>query len=573
MKKSEKTDIRPYTRQFYRGNGWQFALAMVQTLMLTAGNLGISWILQQILDLVAGEDTGFTLGQLTMITGGVIALVVGAFACSYYSKPRFIARGIGQYKDYVFQRISRKSISAFSGENTSLYISALSNDAAAIENGYLSNVFAIVRSAVMCAAALAMMFLYTPLLTVTAIGLSMLPILASVAAGGRVAAAQKKVSDLNEGYMSTLRDSLSGFSVVKSFQAEARMCRIFAENVRQLSAANERRRKISILVELFSAVAGLMVQLGVFLVGAFLALTGRGVTVGTVLVFVNLLNFVLSPISELPQYLAEYRSARGLIQKLAAALEENVREEGGAAKNVLTDSIRLDNLSYSYEPEKPVLQDVDFTFQAGKSYAVVGASGSGKSTLLNLLMASSHGYSGSIRFDGAELKDIRSEDLYEMISVVQQNVFIFNASIRDNITMFSDFSRDEVDRAIALSGLSELIAQRGEDYLCGENGSGLSGGEKQRISIARSLLKKSQVLLVDEATAALDPQTAFQVSCAILDLEGLTRIVVTHALEEAVLRRYDCFLTLKNGGIVESGSFGELMEKKGYFYSLYTVSQ
>ena len=81
------------------------------------------------------------------------------------------------------------------------------------------------------------------------------------------------------------------------------------------------------------------------------------------------------------------------------------------------------------------------------------------------------------------------------------------------------------------------------------------------------------MLLVDEATAALDPQTAFQVSCAILDLEGLTRIVVTHALEEAVLRRYDCILTLKNGGIVESGSFGELMEKKGYFYSLYTVSQ
>lgn len=573
MKESKKTDIRPYTRQFYRKNGWQFALAMVQTLMLTAGNLGISWILQQILDLVAGEDTGFTLEQLTMITGLTVTVVVMAFVCAYHSKPRFIARGIGQYKDYVFGRISRKSISAFSGENTSLYISALSNDAAAIETGYLSNVFSIVRSVVMCAAALVMMFLYSPLLTVTSVGLSMLPILASVAAGGRVAAAQKRVSDLNESYMSTLRDSLSGFSVVKSFRAEAQMCRIFAENVRQLSFANERRRKISILVELFSAVASLMVQLGVFLVGAFLALTGRGVTVGTVLVFVNLLNLVLAPISEIPQYLAEYRSARGLIQKLAAALEENIREEGGIAKSVLTGGIRLDNLSYSYEPEKPVLQDIDFTFRAGKSYAVVGASGSGKSTLLNLLMASSHGYSGSIRFDGTELKDIRSEDLYEMISVVQQNVFIFNASIRDNITMFSDFSRDEVDRAIALSGLSELIAQRGEDYLCGENGSGLSGGEKQRVSIARSLLKKSQVLLVDEATAALDPQTAFQVSCAILDLEGLTRIVVTHALEEAVLKRYDCILTLKNGVIVESGSFGELIEQKGYFYSLYTVSQ
>ena len=139
--------------------------------------------------------------------------------------------------------------------------------------------------------------------------------------------------------------------------------------------------------------------------------------------------------------------------------------------------------------------------------------------------------------------------------------------------MFSDFPKEEVDRAIQLSGLSGLIAERGEDYLCGENGSGLSGGEKQRISIARSLLKKSQVLLVDEATAALDAQTAFQVSNAILNLDGLTRIVVTHSLDEKLLGQYDCVLTLKNGSIAEAGSFDELMEKKGYFYSLYTVSQ
>ena len=166
----------------------------------------------------------------------------------------------------------------------------------------------------------------------------------------------------------------------------------------------------------------------------------------------------------------------------------------------------INNVSFGYEPEKLVLQDVNFRFDAGKSYAVVGASGSGKSTLLNLLMASHSGYTGSIRYDDTPLQQISSESLYEMVSCVQQNVFIFNASIRDNITMFSQFPKEEVDRAIELSGLSALVAQRGEDYLCGENGSGLSGGEKQRISIARSLLKQAKVLLVDEATAALDAQ-------------------------------------------------------------------
>ncbi len=570
---TRKADIRPYTRQFYKGNGFYFFLATIQIILVTASNLLVSWLIQQIIDLIAGESNVFTLSQLALITASAIALIGIAFAFAYFSTPRFIARAIGQYKNYVFEQLSKKSISAFSGENTSLYISALSNDATAIENNYLANIFGIIDRSLMFLSALIMMFCYNPLLTVVSVGLSLLPIIVSILAGNRMANAEKRVSDLNENYMSALKDSLVGFSVVKSFRAELQMCRLFAEEVRKVSDAKEKRKKISIIIQMYSAIASVIVQLGVFLVGAYLALSGKGVTVGTVLVFVQLLNYVLDPIANIPTYLAEYKAAKALIQKLADVLSENVRKDGSEEKQSLAESIALNDVSFGYETEKPVLQHISYTFDAGKSYAVVGASGSGKSTLLNLLMASHDSYTGSICYDDTELRQISSESLYEMISVVQQNVFIFNASIRDNITMFSDFPREEVDRAIELSGLSRLIAERGEDYLCGENGSGLSGGEKQRISIARSLLKKSQVLFVDEATAALDAQTAFQVSNAILNLNGLTRIVVTHALDGNLLKRYDCVLTLKNGSITESGSFNELMEKKGYFYSLYTVSQ
>lgn len=233
----------------------------------------------------------------------------------------------------------------------------------------------------------------------------------------------------------------------------------------------------------------------------------------------------------------------------------------------------LKNVTFGYEENCDILHDINTTFDAGKKYAIVGASGSGKSTLLNLLMASHGNYTGEIRYDGYEVKEISSESLYDIVSMIQQNVFVFNASIRDNITMFHEFLKAEVDRAIELSGLSKLIAERGEDYLCGENGNGLSGGEKQRISIARSLLKKSQVLLVDEATAALDAETAFQVSNAILGLDDITSIVVTHSLDEGLLKQYDDIITLKNGSIVERGTFDELIAEKGYFYSLYTISQ
>ena len=560
-------------RQFYRRNGWRFVLAVAQTVLLTAANLMISWLIQQIIDLTTGADTGFTLSQILVLTVAALGLEILAFAFAYHAKPKLIARGIGQYQEYVFSQLCKKGISAFSGENTALYISALSNDSTAIETNYLANIFVILDSAVLCAGALALMFYYSPLLTVISVGLSLMPLLASLLTGNLVAKAEKQVSDRNEAYMTTLKDSLVGFSVIKSFRAESQMRRLFAEKVREVSDAKCLRRKMSILVQMLSVSAGSIVQFGVFLIGAYLSLSGAGLSAGTVLVFVQLLNFVIQPVGSIPQALAECKAARALMEKAADALAENVRQEGTAVKTQLCSGITLRDLSFAYEQEKLILSGLNVTFEAGKSYAVVGASGSGKSTLLNLLMASDPSYTGSICFDGTELRQLSGEALYGMVSVIQQNVFIFNASIRDNITMFSDFPREAVERAIEMSGLSALIEARGEDYLCGENGSGLSGGEKQRISIARSLLKQSQVLLADEATAALDARTAYQVSSAILDLSGLTRIVVTHALDEALLKRYDCILTLKNGSITEAGTFDRLMENKGYFYSLYTVAQ
>ena len=565
--------LKPYIRQFYKGNGWRFALALAATLAMTASTMMVSWLIQVIIDLTTGADVGFSFPQVVLLTVTGVLLEAFAFFLKYHSRPHFVAKGIGQYKEYVFRRLCQKGIGAFASENSSLYVSALSNDATTVEMNYLANVFIIIESSVICIGALVLMFYYSPLLTALSIILALLPLVVSICTGNLVAKAEKTVSDENEIYMSTLKDSLVGFAVIKSFRAEAQMCRIFSDAVKEVTDAKTFRKKMGVLVNGLSESSGAILQFGIFLIGAYLALNGYGLSGGSVLVFVQLLNYVINPIGAIPQALAEVKASKALIEKVAKALESNVREEGLESKKEVVTGIAVEDLSFGYEEEKPVLQNINYTFDAGKSYAIVGASGSGKSTLLNLLMASHNGYSGSICYDTTELRQISSESLYEMVSVVQQNVFIFNASIRDNITMFSDFPREEVDRAIELSGLAKLIAERGEDYLCGENGSGLSGGEKQRISIARSLLKKSQVLLVDEATAALDAQTAFQVSNAILDLNDLTRIVVTHSLDENLLKRYDCLLTLKNGSITESGSFYELMAKKGYFYSLFTVSQ
>ena len=564
---------RQLTAQFFRGNLPMFALAVFAALTGGTLNLIVTWLMQQLIDAASGLPGALPLGQLAWITGGFILLCAALMLLKYASEPRFIEKAMRQYKDFAFQKLTEKSISSFRAESTAAYLSALTNDAASIEADDLSQLLSVITKAVTFFGALAMMLWYSPLMTAIAAGVTVLPLIASLLTGGQLQAAEKRVSDQNRDFTAALSDCLGGFSVVKTFRAEKEIFRLFAESNRALEQEKFSRRRLKALVGMIGATTGIIAQLGVFLAGAYLALTGKGLTAGAVILFVNLMNFMIEPVAELPALLAARKAARGLIATLADALEQDEVQPDGVQIAPLMRQLRLEDVRFSYDGETEILRGVSAVFDAGKAYAIVGASGSGKSTLLNLLTTPGMAYAGKILLDGTELRTVSPESLYETVSVIQQNVFVFNASIRDNVTMFRSFPPEELAQAVRRAQLESLLAERGEDYLCGESGSGLSGGEKQRISIARSLLKHASVLLADEATAALDAQTAHQVTDDILSLSGVTRIVVTHTLEQAALRRYDGILVLKDGRIAESGSFDDLMAQKGYFYALYTVSQ
>ena len=559
--------------QFYHKNIPALCLAVFSSLIGGSLNLIVSWLMMQLIDAASGVPGTLPIGTLAMLSGGFVVLCIAVFLLEYISMPRYIERAMLQYKNFAFRKLTEKGISSFRDESTATYLSALTNDSTSIETDYLGQQMALISKVFTFAGALVMMLWYSPLLTAIAAGVTILPLIASLLTGSRIEAAERRVSDRNRSFTAALSDCLAGFSVVKSFKAEKEIFKLFAENNRALEGEKFSKRRIKTIVGMIGSVTGIIAQLGVFLVGSYFALSGYGLTPGVVVIFVNLMNFMISPIAELPGLLASRKAARGLIDKLATALESNPVSEGTSELTHLASGIRLENVSFGYDDSKEVLHGISAFFDAGKAYAVVGASGSGKSTMLNLLTAAAGNYRGNILIDDTELGSIASESLYELISVIQQNVFIFNASIRDNVTMFRSFPEQEIEDAISHAHLNALIAERGDGYLCGENGKGLSGGEKQRISIARSLLKKSSVLLADEATASLDAQTAHQVASDILDLDGITRIVVTHGLEESLLRRYDGIVVLKDGRIEESGSFDELMERKGYFHALFTVSQ
>lgn len=569
--KQNKKKSREFRRRLFYKNKMCFIASVIMTIVMSFLNLMISWLIQQIMDSMANQNMQSAVRCAWIAASVVIAYTV-ANAVYRAVYPRFLQRAMQQYRDYAFSRLTQKSLRSFSKEGTALYVSALTNDCTSIENNYLAATFTLIEFLFCFLGALIMMLYYSPVMLVLAVALSFLPVAVSMTAGNRLTEQEKEISKKNERFVSIVNELLSGFPVIKSFRAETQASRLFSKRNEQAEEAKKNKRRTEQLISLLANDAGIIAQMGIFLAGAWLAISGKGVTAGVVIVFVQLMNYILNPISQMPLLWSNRKAAIALMEKLSDALSENVREEGREKLNGFSEKIEVKDLTYGYEPESHVLKDLDVQFDAGKSYAIVGGSGSGKSTLLNLLMGSSSNYQGEICIDGVSIKNIESESLYQLMTSVQQNVFVFNDTIRNNVTMFHEFSDKEVTLALERSGLSEFIEKRGEDFVCGENGANLSGGERQRISIARALLRKSPILLVDEATAALDAATARAVSFSILNLVGMTRIVVTHRLEEAILRRYDKILVMKNGTICEQGNFDTLMQQKGQFYSLFQIA-
>lgn len=566
-------ESRRLIANFYKHNKLNFIIAVVATVLNSVLLLMIAWILRLMMDTISGEANAKSLIELTWIIIIFLLALISVHLVEYAAKPRFMRTAVKQYKEYVLQKVMEKNIASFQSENTSAYLSALSNDINSIEKDYLEAQFQLISRCIMFGGSFIIMFTYSLLLTVIVIGLICLPVIASIFTGNKLEPVEKQVSENNAEFVSALKDCLSGFFNVKSFKSEKEFLRVLSASNAELEDVKCRKNRVKTLVGILGTVASMFAQFGVFFAGVWMVLTGYDITAGTVIAFVNLMNFVVTPIAEIPGLLGARKASVGLMKKISALLNLNSEDAGTAVMPAFQDRVCIQNLSFGYDDSKEVLHQISLDFEVGKSYAIVGTSGCGKSTLLHLLLGASASYTGNILYDSVEVKEISKDSLYDMISVIQQDVFIFNASIRDNVTMYRAFPDAEVEKAMKLANLHEVLKTHGEEYLCGEGGSGLSGGEKQRISIARSLLRKSSILLVDEATAALDAETAYQVSSDILDLANITRIVVTHSLESSLLRRYDKVIVMKEGKVEETGTFEELLEKKGYFHALYTVAQ
>lgn len=573
MKK--ETEIQRIRKQYLKeivcqSRKW-LVMAGIAMLILSIYNIVISWLLQTIIDIVSG-DSSMTILQVGIIAMITFLIFIAAYMIYRVARPKYLYQAMLCYKQKIFCKMIDKNLSSFRKENTSQYLSMYTNDAKMIEMYYFDSVLEMIDLTVSFVGALLLMLWYSPILTVLGVILSVLPMAASLPIANKMSESERKVSDGNGEFVSIVRDILQGFPVIKSFQAEKEMKKNFFRENERMEHLKYQSRYIEESINLWGTAASVMMRLGIFLIGAWMSISGYGVTPGIVLVFLQLMNYVISPIERIPSILAKRKAAIGLIEKMLVSVQINQEKRKENKIGMLKKGISLKDVSVSIG-NKNILHHLNFEFEIGKKYAVVGSSGAGKSTLINTIMGGFSPVQGAVLFDGIDSREIQPESLFQVMALVQQSVFVFRDTIRNNITLFKEFDEEKVKKAADQAGLRELIDKRGLNDSCGENGNKLSGGERQRIAIARALLRGSQVLLLDEATAALDNQTSYAVIDAVLSMKEMTEIIVTHRLEEKLLYQYDEILVMYAGEIVEKGTFQELMQKKGFFYSLYVVSK
>jgi ATP-binding cassette subfamily C protein len=534
-------------------------------------NVSLAFVLKSIVDV--GSE-----GNLSKFYKTMLFSVVYVFSTYFieYIKRRLqaalIRKVLLSLKEDVFSSILDSDISSFNEDNSAKYISTLTNDINILEQDYFTNVLemsANIMSFIIATAAIITVNIY---ITIGVFILALIPILIPVLFGKKVSISKNTYSTNLGSFTTKVKDIFSGFEVIKSFNIENKIKEEYKKSNNSLEDSKYDFSVLSAVVQVLSMSFGFLMFFAAMGIGTYLVILGT-ITVGAMLATVQLMNNIVNPIVNISERLNKLKSIKLIEEKFLQIINAQKHKDTGVEKLSFEKEIKFDKVEFSYGDRK-TLKGVDLTFAKGKKYAIVGGSGSGKSTILKLLLRYYENFKGNISIDGVQHRSIKKEDIYKLISVIQQNVFMFDSSIRDNIALFQDYDDAEVLRAIELSGLKDLVSslQEGVSSNVGENGCNLSGGEKQRVAIARALIKNTPVLVLDEATSALDNETSYSIENSMLNLPDLTCLVVTHKLMEDVLKKYDGIIAVKDGFIAEQGSFEELMNRKGYFYSLYSVA-
>lgn len=480
---------------------------------------------------------------------------------------------IGLKRD-VFSGIMKMGFEKFREQSPATYISMMQRDVRKISTDYFDSVCGIYRVLTCFAITLVILIGINPWICALNVAISFVSVFIPQLLGKKIEAASDKASKSSADYQGVVSDALSGFNTIKIFSVTNQITKVIEKRNVQNEKSEYESVKINYQSSYLSIIFSQLGFMSTMAIGAVLVLNGK-MTVGSVVAISQLIGGILAPFEELPMFLANLKSIKVVKDKLEAVIHENDVIEA-ETKDICYNDYNLvcDNLCVAYDG-KTALQNVSVNFEENKKYLLLGESGCGKSTLAKAIMGMVKKDDGRILLGNCNTEDMSVEQLCKAVNYMQQEVFLFDDTLWNNITLYQDYSKEEVIKVINRAGLDEYVnsLEDGLDTKINGNGYNLSGGQKQRIGIARSLLSGARILVFDEMTSNLDVVLEKQIEETILGLENVTVIMITHSMNKETLKGADGIVVLKHGKIYEKGTYEELMGQKGLLYGYSIIAE
>ena len=525
-----------------------------------------------ILDVRGGDLRGIT--RLAIIAGVLILISLGAGYGHVLTLQIAGQRSMYDLRMALFTHIQRLSLSFFDRNPIGRLVTRVANDIEALNEMFTAVLVNVLKDVFLLSGTVVILFAMDVRLAL--ISLAVVPLFAFVSVLFRIRVrgvyrdVRKYLASLN----SRLAEDVSGIKVIKIFRREsARRKRYSATNEKYFDA---NMRQI-VLFGVFRPMIEVVASIGIALVLIF---GGRGVlsgslTLGVLVAFISYVRQMFRPISDISQKYNIMQRAMSSAERVFKILDtgEEVREaDRPRVPESVSGRVEFRGVHFSYEPDKPVLRDVSFTVEPGKSVALVGPTGAGKTSIINILCRFYDVNQGEVLLDGIDLREHRLSTLRENIAIVLQDAFIFSRDIEDNIRLGEDISMERVKEAARMVQADRFIDRLpgGYDEMMSERGATLSTGQKQLICFARALAHDPRVLILDEATSSVDTATEQLIQNAIETLmRGRTSLVVAHRL--STIQNADEILVIDAGRIVERGTHQELLARRGIYYNLYLL--
>ncbi|MBQ7364793.1 MAG: ATP-binding cassette domain-containing protein [Clostridia bacterium] len=487
------------------------------------------------------------------------------------------AKIVYDIKKTIFAAIERLSMGYFTARTTGGLMNQISHDANRIYWFFTDGVPYFTINIVQLVAVTVIMLLYNPLLTVLALGFTPLVLYLI----GKLFRTSRKLNHRrytrSRSMNSLLSDLLSGIRIVKTFSREKSEAERFSKSSRALADSEMRRSKFGSTAY---PLVNTLVYLGTIMVWAFggwMAIKGSfGMTYGILTLFVNYVGMVYSPLYSFVDMVEWGSDCLNSMNRLFEVMDADAdikEKENAISLDTVKDDIVFRDVEFSYTKSRRVINKVSFSVEAGKTLGIVGHTGSGKSTLANLLIRLYDCDEGAITVDGVDVRDLSFDTLRNNIAIVSQETYLFVGTIYDNIRYANHAAtREEVIEAAKAAGAHDFIIKLPDAYstMVGFGHKDLSGGERQRISIARALLRNPKILILDEATAAMDTQTERRIQATLDSLaKGRTTLTIAHRL--STLKNADSLIVVSGGTVTEQGTHAELLAKHGDYHKLYTL--